>query len=91
LLLGALAGNKGHYYFDKPNTQQAGYQQRFDSLGTTPINSGIGKAMPFPSIVTPCYNEEKNVEEHYRQVREVFATIPDYSYEHIFMVSEPGL
>ena len=47
--------------------------------------------MPFPSIVTPCYNEEKNVEEHYRQVREVFATIPDYSYEHIFMVSEPGL
>lgn len=41
--------------------------------------------MPFISVVTPCYNEEENVEELCRQVRDVFATFPDYSYEHIFI------
>ncbi|MFZ1979361.1 MAG: glycosyltransferase, partial [Bacteroidota bacterium] len=37
------------------------------------------------SIVTPCYNEEKNVEELYRQVRKIFEGLSDYSYEHIFI------
>jgi glycosyltransferase involved in cell wall biosynthesis len=37
------------------------------------------------SIVTPCYNEEENVAELYRQVQQVFATLPDYRYEHIFI------
>jgi len=37
------------------------------------------------SIVTPCYNEEANVEEVYKQVKEVFSTIPQYQYEHIFI------
>ena len=37
------------------------------------------------SIVTPCYNEEGNVEEVYKQVKEVFSTIPQYEYEHIFI------
>ncbi|RCX19008.1 glycosyltransferase involved in cell wall biosynthesis [Fontibacillus phaseoli] len=37
------------------------------------------------SIVTPCYNEEDNVEELYRQVKEVFKTIDDCVYEHIFI------
>jgi glycosyltransferase involved in cell wall biosynthesis len=37
------------------------------------------------SIVTPCYNEEKNVEELYRQVRQIFKELSDYSYEHIFI------
>lgn len=41
--------------------------------------------MPLISVVTPCYNEEENVEELYRQVREVFATLPGYQYEHIFI------
>jgi polyisoprenyl-phosphate glycosyltransferase len=41
--------------------------------------------MPLISIVTPCYNEEENVEELYRQVKEVFATLPHCSYEHIFI------
>lgn len=37
------------------------------------------------SIVTPCYNEEDNVETCYVRVREVFATsLPGYAYEHIF-------
>jgi len=37
------------------------------------------------SIISPCYNEENNVEPLYRQVREVFAELPLYRYEHIFI------
>jgi len=37
------------------------------------------------SVVTPCYNEEENVEEVYRQVKEVFAGLSGYRYEHIFI------
>jgi len=37
------------------------------------------------SIVTPCYNEQDNVEELYRQVRAVMATLERYRYEHIFI------
>ena len=35
------------------------------------------------SIVTPCYNEEENVREVYRQVKE--AIPPGYAYEHLFI------
>jgi glycosyltransferase involved in cell wall biosynthesis len=34
------------------------------------------------SIVTPCYNEEENVEELYRRIVDVMANLP-YEYEHI--------
>lgn len=38
------------------------------------------------SIVTPCYNEEENVEELYRQVKAQFDLLADrYTYEHIFI------
>jgi glycosyltransferase involved in cell wall biosynthesis len=37
------------------------------------------------SIVTPCYNEEANVEELYERVRAVMASIGRYRYEHIFI------
>jgi len=37
------------------------------------------------SIVTPCYNEQENVEELYRQVREVMTGVGRYAYEHIFI------
>jgi glycosyltransferase involved in cell wall biosynthesis len=36
------------------------------------------------SIVTPCYNEQDNVEELYAQVRSVMAGLP-FAYEHIFI------
>jgi glycosyltransferase involved in cell wall biosynthesis len=36
------------------------------------------------SIVTPCYNELDNIEELYRRVSTVMASIP-YDYEHIFI------
>jgi len=37
------------------------------------------------SIVTPCYNEEDNVNEVYFQVKAVMELHPQYRYEHIFI------
>jgi polyisoprenyl-phosphate glycosyltransferase len=37
------------------------------------------------SIVTPCYNEQDNVEECARVIREVLNSHPEYTYEHIFI------
>lgn len=37
------------------------------------------------SIVTPCYNEELNVEEVAGRVRTTMAEFPQYDYEHIFI------
>jgi polyisoprenyl-phosphate glycosyltransferase len=37
------------------------------------------------SIVTPCYNEELNVETLYQHVKNVFLKLPEYNYEHIFI------
>ena len=37
------------------------------------------------SIVTPCYNEEDNVQECYIQIKKIFDTLDDYTYEHIFI------
>ena len=37
------------------------------------------------SIITPCYNEEENVQEVYEQVRQVFADLEGYAHEHIFI------
>lgn len=46
----------------------------------------IGTKMKLISIVTPCYNEEENVEEIYKQVKELFkAKLKSYKYEHIFI------
>lgn len=41
--------------------------------------------MSLISVVTPCYNEEENVEEVYKQVKGVFEKLRKYSYEHIFI------
>jgi glycosyltransferase involved in cell wall biosynthesis len=37
------------------------------------------------SIVTPCYNEQDNVELIYTQVKEIFEGLENYEYEHIFI------
>jgi glycosyltransferase involved in cell wall biosynthesis len=37
------------------------------------------------SVVTPCFNEEANVEELCERIRAVFAAMPQYSYEHILI------
>lgn len=41
--------------------------------------------MKLISVVTPCYNEEDNVDDLYQQVKAVFAALPAYRYEHIFI------
>jgi glycosyltransferase involved in cell wall biosynthesis len=42
--------------------------------------------MKLISIVTPCYNEEDNVEKLYEIVKEIMAKkLPNYNYEHIFI------
>lgn len=37
------------------------------------------------SILTPCYNEEENVEELYNRVRAAMLRVGSYKYEHIFI------
>jgi len=37
------------------------------------------------SVVTPCYNEEENVEELATRIRDVFAALPQFDYEHLFI------
>jgi len=41
--------------------------------------------MKLISIVTPCYNEEENVEEIYKEIKKIFSHLPKYKYEHIFI------
>lgn len=37
------------------------------------------------TVVTPCFNEEDNVEELYRQAREVLESIEDLTWDHLFI------
>jgi polyisoprenyl-phosphate glycosyltransferase len=41
--------------------------------------------MKLITVVTPCFNEEENVREVYEQVKAVFAALPQYRYEHLFI------
>ena len=41
--------------------------------------------MKLISIVTPCYNEEDNVENTYRRVKALFESLGQYRYEHLFI------
>jgi len=41
--------------------------------------------MKLVSVVTPCYNEEANVEELYARVRQVMEAFPQFRYEHLFI------
>ena len=42
-------------------------------------------AMRLISVMTPCFNEEGNVREMYDAVKAIFANLPQYRYEHIFI------
>jgi len=37
------------------------------------------------SIVTPCYNEEENIEELHAQIVQIMSGFPEYDYEHIYI------
>src|SRR5690242_19471650 len=41
--------------------------------------------MPLLTILTPCFNEEGNVREVYRQVKAVMEPLPGYDYDHLFI------
>lgn len=41
--------------------------------------------MKLISVVTPCYNEQDNIEYIYGQVKDVFDKLSGYRYEHIFI------
>ena len=41
--------------------------------------------MKLISILSPCYNEVECIEDFYRQVRSVMASLPGYDYEHVFI------
>lgn len=45
----------------------------------------LGPKKKLISIVTPCYNEEENVEPLSIAVRDIFRSLPQYDYEHIFI------
>jgi glycosyltransferase involved in cell wall biosynthesis len=40
---------------------------------------------PRITVLTPCFNEAENVEALYERVRDVFARLKGYSYEHVFI------
>lgn len=41
--------------------------------------------MKLISVVSPCYNEQENVQILYEQVKKQFELLPHYQYEHIFI------
>lgn len=41
--------------------------------------------MTFLTVLTPCYNEQGNVEPLYEKIKAIFAELPDYTYEHLFI------
>lgn len=41
--------------------------------------------MKLISVVTPCYNEQDNVQECAKVIKDVFSKYPNYLYEHIFI------
>lgn len=40
---------------------------------------------PLVTVVTPCYNEEGNAREMYEVIKAIFAELPQYRYEHLFI------
>lgn len=45
----------------------------------------MGGFMKLISVITPCFNEEENVENLHQAIRKVFKGLKEYSYEHIFI------
>ncbi|MEX3841123.1 glycosyltransferase family 2 protein [Paraburkholderia sp. BR10882] len=41
--------------------------------------------MKHVTVVTPCFNEEENIEAVYNEARRVFSTIPGVTYDHLFI------
>jgi polyisoprenyl-phosphate glycosyltransferase len=53
--------------------------------GVSQRRPAYGYRMKLISVVSPCYNEQDNVEALYESVRAIFDRLPEYAYEHIFI------
>jgi polyisoprenyl-phosphate glycosyltransferase len=40
---------------------------------------------PLVSVMTPCFNEEENVEPLYLRIKAAFSQLPEFRYEHVFI------
>src|SRR3954462_9049235 len=49
------------------------------------MDTGKDESMKLISVVSPCYNEEANVEALCERVRGVFAQLPQFSHEHLII------
>jgi len=59
-----------------------------DAQSTLPVSAAphpVEAKRPLISVVTPCFNEEENVEPIYEAVRVQFEKLGKYRYEHIFI------
>jgi glycosyltransferase involved in cell wall biosynthesis len=60
-----------------------------DNLGTAARPASLSlpgaSSLKLISIVSPCYNEQDNVEMLYRRTRDTLAQFPHHRYEHIFI------
>jgi glycosyltransferase involved in cell wall biosynthesis len=54
-----------------------------------PLERGMlpagGATRPLVSVMTPCFNEEENVEPLYERIKAAFSVLPGYRYEHVFI------
>ena len=37
------------------------------------------------TIITPCFNEQDNIDDVYREIKSVFDDLSEYGYEHLFI------
>ena len=48
------------------------------------MNQAVAQ-MPLVTVLTPCFNEEENVEVLYQRIRAAFALVPGVRYQHVFI------
>jgi len=46
---------------------------------------GEGEKLKLITVMTPCFNEEENIELIYLAVKKVFSTLTGYQYRHLFV------
>src|SRR5665213_3855545 len=52
---------------------------------TQPTSAHVSGALPLITVLTPCFNEEDNVDSLYQRIKAAFATISGVRYQHVFI------